>query len=210
MRSLMTKEQVAWLLKSYHEGKTVPEIADGLDLPRTARQKRNLVYKRLQIHGLKLVGTPNAAQKPAPLRDKLAARAVAMYRNGVKMMDIKRELGCSYTAIHEYISSSGYHRNHHSGRHITSFGYVEVLMPNRGGERRRYMLEHRFVMEKHLGRPLEDHETIHHINGDKQDNRLENLQLRTGRHGKGVVQRCQDCGSFNVKAVPIAERDGEP
>ncbi|MEU6674775.1 HNH endonuclease [Streptomyces sp. NPDC046925] len=58
-------------------------------------------------------------------------------------------------------------------------------------------------MEKAIGRPLEPHETVHHINGDRLDNRLENLQLRSGRHGKGIVHRCQDCGSSNVTAVEL-------
>lgn len=56
--------------------------------------------------------------------------------------------------------------------------------------RGRHILEHRLVMERFLGRPLLSHENVHHINGDRSDNRLENLELWSSSQPNG--QRVKD------------------
>lgn len=57
-------------------------------------------------------------------------------------------------------------------------GYIGVYSPNHPfKDKNNCVREHRLVMEKHLGRFLEKQEVIHHINGNKADNRLKNLML---------------------------------
>jgi len=66
-----------------------------------------------------------------------------------------------------------------------------------------YVLHHRIVMENELGRLLNANEVVHHVNHDKKDNRIENLEVLTAsqhatlhaqEQGQSLVQlKCPQC-----------------
>lgn len=89
------------------------------------------------------------------------------------------------------------------GRYTSTSGYIQIWMPSHPNAVNGYVPEHRLVMERRLGRYLNKTETVHHIDGNRLNNEIDNLQLRQGQHGAGVKYACLDCGSHNVKTVPL-------
>jgi len=81
---------------------------------------------------------------------------------------------CSHKCFGKAIEGTG--NVNYKGGSVNYHGYKIVSHHNKRTH------EHTVIMEKHLGRKIREHENIHHINGNKLDNRIENLELMTRRN----------------------------
>jgi len=72
----------------------------------------------------------------------------------------------------------------------TSHGYIIGSVTRVDGSRGKGVMQHRYIMEMHLGRLLREDENVHHKNGVRDDNRIENLELWSKRQPAG--QRVED------------------
>jgi len=98
-------------------------------------------------------------------------------------------LSCTGKAGSAHIAASA------RGYYVDKHGYRILMNGKRGGYKQP---EHRAVMEAHIGRALKPHETVHHKDGNRQNNALDNLELWSTRHGKGqrVADKIEFCIDF--------------
>lgn len=82
-------------------------------------------------------------------------------------------------AMNLNVLPAGKKTNYNSeGKYTANSGYVIRRSNHPNAVNGGWIHEHRLVMSEHLGRPLEKDEQVYHKNGDKSDNRIENLELK--------------------------------
>lgn len=111
-----------------------------------------------------------------------------LFESGATSKEISIELGCSTYPVNKVLKRLGLRRPAkrrpgvgvgssnpawRGGRRIRRDGYILLWTPK--GER----LEHQIIAEEKIGRKLLPDEVVHHINGNRQDNSPENLEVMT-------------------------------
>jgi hypothetical protein len=91
--------------------------------------------------------------------------------------------------------------NWKGGEFIAATGYVWVYAPGISiTSKKKHMLKHRLVMSQHLKRPLLNSEIVHHKNGLKHDNRIENLEVLSRAQHNAIHNSLKEYNAMRKKA----------
>lgn len=141
------------------------------------RKDQSLIYKET---------LPDARKRQIRLESKITS-ICENYKDGMSLRRIATIHKCSHEAIrqilinHKIYEKFEYKQIKIGDKKIDQQGYVHVFvgLGYQGANRSGWILEHRMVMQNHLGRPLQFWEIIHHKDRNKQNNEKTNLIVTT-------------------------------
>lgn len=205
---MLSPEDQAEIARLYAAGSTTPNLQEQFSCTRFS------VIRAIERNGGKM--RPSGGTKPRRfLNEDEISEICRLYDTGISQTSIAGMMKSDQGVISRVLRKAGKESRgpkrarRKDGRRVAGL-YVRILLDKSDPfwnmcDRHSTVMEHRLVVARWLGRPLLESETVHHINGIHDDNRLENLQLRQGKHGKGVVMCCLDCGSHRIGPIPISE-----
>lgn len=202
----------------YIQKKSAREICKILNV-----SQPDTIYRYMDIYGFKRRNANEERSKKTMhgMNDAEFKKYLIEQYETKSINKIAEELGVSHVIIYKYMDKYGIPRlsqkesnakfnannqnNYKGGRISHGDGYMKLLRPehpraNKFG----YVLEHIVVMEEHIGRHLKKGEVVHHINGIKNDNRIENLLLLTAQEHSALHK-----GNGNLyKSVSQLKKEG--
>lgn len=139
--------------------------------------------------------------KTITVSKKLEKKIIKEYLSGIPSTVLAKKYKYDKSTIRRVLIRNNIPRRnpsnarHKNSRWINKYGYVRVtprieekhLNPTTAVA----MQEHRLIMARHLGRALYKHEVVHHKNGNRSDNRIENLELwsKSQPYGQRVLDK---------------------
>lgn len=189
---------VEFIKRMYLEGELSPTaIAEYFASNRHPIER---VLKKAGVFGqINLRSRPSYDYAKVEIRNAICKEWMAVQPGGPQAAP--RKLQDPTTTEKQRAAHSGSKHYDWKGGRFERRGYVRVRTPDwhPAKGKRKYLFEHRLVMEQHIGRELLSTELVHHKNGVKNDNRIENLELLTFANHHGCVT-CPWCKKdFSIK-----------